>query len=207
MKGARPTIYLDNAATTKPDSDVIDELALREISAFGNPSSPHGLADFPKRFLAKAEENVREAVGDDEGEGRVIFTSGGTEANNLALLGLSPVYLEHPWFPSHNSGPPDYAYNIIASATEHSSVLEPLRHLHKIHPWIHVIEALPGRKGYLSVNDIMEHERAILDMYYIARSFTEIVSVMAVNNETGMMNDVEAIGEFCRENRLIFHTD
>lgn len=173
-------IYLDNAATT----EVLPEVFLGMIpfirGGFGNPDSPHALGRKSAYAIEKARESVSRFIGAN-GSGALIFTSGGTESNNMV-------------FGSASNSP--VAMNVITSATEHKSVLEPARSS-RVNS-VRIIK--PGSKGYISKDDIARIE---------IPAFT-IVSLMHMNNETGMMNDINAIGEYLKQFRdigVFFHVD
>ena len=134
---------------------------------FGNPESVHAAADKPSAAIKNAEEQVSEFLLHADHHGMVIFTSGGTESNNMAF-GLAG-----------NVDP--LCMNIITSATEHKSVLEPARSC--MRSKLRVLK--PGKKGYISADDISVNE---------IPAFT-LVSLMHMNNETGTVNDVYEIGE------------
>ena len=175
-------IYLDNAATTPVDGCVIDRMMPFMKEEFGNPDSTHDAASVPADAVRKAADQVSECLLHAGGHGRVIFTSGGTEANNMAfgLAGnLDPLCM-----------------NIITSATEHKSVLEPAKSC--VRSKLRILK--PGSKGYIAARDIDENE---------IPAFT-LVSLMHMNNETGTLNEINEIGQKLRQFKcmdVFFHVD
>mgnify|MGYP002621407765 CR=1 FL=1 len=137
---------------------------------FGNPESEHAAGDKPREAIRRATEHI-EWLLHSRGNGKVIFTSGGTESNNMAFRlvdGSRPLCM-----------------NIITSATEHKSVLEPAKATRNSK--LRLLR--PGRKGYISADDIKPEE---------IPAFT-LVSLMHMNNETGMINEVYKIGDRLRQ--------
>lgn len=163
-------IYLDNAATTQVDERVLKTMLPYFTEHFGNPESEHCAAAEPREAIKQATEKV-EWLLHSKGKGKVIFTSGGTESNNMAFRLAGG---EHP-----------LCINVISSETEHKSVLEPAKAAQRAR--LRLIK--PGRKGYVSVDDIDPNE---------IPAFT-LVSLMCVNNETGMINDTYQIGDRLRQ--------
>ncbi|WLV23795.1 cysteine desulfurase family protein [Aciduricibacillus chroicocephali] len=174
-------IYLDNSATTKPLQEVVDSFIQATNEFFANPSSLHQLGGQSEQLLDRARNQAAKLlhVSPDE----LIFTSGGTEGNNLAIKGAA---LEHKSRGSH----------IITTAIEHPSVIEAFQSLEKI----------GFKTTYLSVDesgriDLKELQQAI-------RKDTILLSVMHVNNEIGTVQDIEAIGRIAAEYpKLLFHVD
>lgn len=178
-------IYLDNAATTRMDARVLDAMLPYMLTEYGNPESVHAAAKAPKEAVLHAEKQVHEFL-HTGGKGKVIFTSGGTEANNMAF-GLSG------WVDP-------LCINIITSASEHKSVLEPAKTLQS--SAANTLTMLnPGKKGYISVKDFPQDELSM---------FT-LVSFMHMNNETGAVNDIYGIGRMLRQfgdkMNIFFHVD
>ena len=175
-------IYLDNAATTPMDEVVLSKMIPYFMEEYGNPESVHAAAAAPADAVVHAEEQVSEFLLHADHHGKVIFTSGGTESNNMAfgLAGnLDPLCM-----------------NIITSATEHKSVLEPAKACMRSR--MRVLK--PGRKGYISVDDLDDDQ---------VPAFT-VVSLMYMNNETGAINDVYKIGEKLerfKDMDVFFHVD
>lgn len=174
-------IYLDNAATTQVRQEVVDEMLPYFTEHFGNPESVHKAGSAPLEAIQKAEKQVHEFIHSD-GNGKIVFTSGGTESNNMVFNLCGPRRL--------------FAMNIITSATEHKSVLEPAKSCNGT--VIRLI--LPGRKGFVSLNDLSPNDIPAFSL----------VSLMHMNNETGMINDVYRIGSMLKEFSdmdVFFHVD
>ena len=172
-------IYLDNAATTKILPRVWNEMQPYYTRYYGNPDSPHEIGREAREAVELARKRVADLIGAKSGY--VIFTSGGTESNNMAFEMLN----EYP-----------IAMNVITSRTEHKSVLEPAR----LSRAISVKYLKPGRKGYISDDDLNPNE---------VPAYT-LVSLMYLNNETGMINGVYGIGKKLKEFRdmdVFFHVD
>ena len=175
-------IYLDYAATTPVDPRVAAEMQryLTVDALFANPSSPHALGRLAAKAIEKARAQAAELLEADSQE--IIWTSGATESNNLAIQGAA------------------YAMNhrgrhIITSLTEHSSVLEVCRHLEKV--GFEVTYLKPDSDGRITLADI---EKAL-------KKETILLSFMHVNNETGVCQDIEAIGKLARARAVLFHVD
>ena len=172
-------IYLDNSATTKVDSEVAKEVQKFFVDKYGNASSLHSVGCEAGEELKKARGKIAEFVGCSASE--IIFTSGGTESNNLALRGLAKVN-------------PDKKH-IITSVIEHPSILETCRDLEK--------------DGY-EVDYIGVNSEGIVDIKEIESKISEdtlVVSVMHVNNEIGTIQPVGEIGAICKKAKAYFHTD
>ena len=174
-------IYLDYQATTPVDKRVIDKMIPYFGEIYGNPHSRnHSFGWEAEQAVEVARENVAKIIGANPKE--IIFTSGATESNNLAIKGLADFY-------------GDKKNHIITCVTEHKCVLESCR--------------LLSEKGfevtYLQVNkdgliDIKDLESKIPDK-------TLLVSIMGVHNEIGVIQPLKEIGEICRKNSVFFHTD
>ena len=174
------TSYLDNAASTQPDPEVV--AAMREVleERWGNPSSAHEVGSRARIRLDESRSAIANLMGcrDDE----VYFTSGGTEADNWAILGTRDFL----------HGKKDH---FITVPTEHHAVYDAAK-------W------WEGRSGSVSWLPVDSEGR--IDPADVAKAITSrtaLVSVMHVNNELGTIQDVAAIGEICREREVIFHTD
>lgn len=170
-------IYLDNNATTRPTPEVVEAVVGILASGYGNPSSAHQRGVAAREFLETARRRVGSLVG--ASEERVVFTSGGTEANNLALNGLA----------GKNTG------RLVTTETEHSSILKKARALEEAGT---EIVYLPvdgsGRLNPDAMRDALEKP-------------ADLVSVHWVNNETGVEQPVGELGEICRGSGVIFHVD
>lgn len=176
-------IYLDYMATTPVDPRVAEVMArfLTRDGDFGNPASDtHVYGRRARAAVERAREQVAALIGADPRG--IIWTSGATEANNLAIKGGA-------WF--HR----DRGRHIVTSRTEHKAVVDPCRWLER-DGW-RVTWLTPGPDGRVAPADVA----AALE------SGTVLVSVMHVNNEIGVINDIDAIGALCREHGCLFHVD
>ncbi|NES88947.1 IscS subfamily cysteine desulfurase [Okeania sp. SIO2B9] len=174
-------IYLDCNATTPLDERVLKTMLPYFTEYFGNPASiTHQYGWEAEAAVKKAREILASAINATPEE--IVFTSGATEANNLAIKGVAEAYF--------NKGK-----HIITIATEHNAVLDPCVYL----------QNLGFEVTYLSVNT-----DGIIDLTSLItaiRPDTILVSVMAANNEIGVLQPLAKIGEICKENSVIFHTD
>jgi len=174
-------IYLDYQATTPCDPRVVEAMLPYFTEKFGNPHSRnHAYGWEAEAAVEKAREQVAAIIGADPKE--VIFTSGATESNNLALKGVAHFYREKK-------------DHIITVVTEHKCVLDSCRHLEQEG---FKVTYLPVKQNGLI--DLDELRAAITDR-------TVLVSVMAVNNEIGVIQPLAEIGKLCREKGVFFHTD
>jgi cysteine desulfurase len=174
MKSAKLPVYLDHASTTPVDERIAARMAeiLMSPTEFGNPASAsHDFGDAANGLVEEAREQVAAAVGSTARE--VIWTSGATEANNLALFGLAQYYRER-------------GRHIITSRTEHKAVLDACRELER-RGWM-VSYLNPDRDGLLDAEQIAGALRAD----------TVLVSIMHVNNELGVVQNIAAISAVCR---------
>lgn len=174
-------VYLDHAATTPVDPDVAEAMArvLREVP--GNPSSIYAEGRRARALVDRAREEVAAAIGADPTE--IVFTSGGTEADNLALRGVLKA--------RRSEGDA-----IVTSSIEHHAILDTAEDLER-HAHVTVTVVGVDRDGRVDPADI---GRAIGPR-------TVLVSVMHGNNEIGTIQPIEAIGAICRERGVTFHTD
>jgi cysteine desulfurase len=176
-------IYLDNAATTKPHPSVVEAVTRALVTDYGNPSSLHGKGVAAERLLTSARDAVARTLGVDPEA--IVFTSGGTEANNLAIHGaLARARGRH----------------VITTAIEHSSVRTPLQTLAE-QEWS-LSELSVDRNGRMSP----------LDLQKALRPDTTLVSVMAVNNELGTIQPIDELGRVVSNHnaaggRTLFHVD
>ena len=183
MKPAAFPVYLDHASTTPVDSRVAARMAeiLMSQTEFGNPASlSHEYGDAANALVEEAREQVAAAVGSSAGE--VIWTSGATEANNLALFGIAQYYRER-------------GRHIITVRTEHKAVLDACRELE--------------RRGW-TVTYLVPDGDGLLDPAQIAgalRRETVLVSIMHVNNEIGVVQNIGAISAVCRPHGAWLHVD
>jgi len=181
-------IYMDHAATTPCDPVVVDAMVPIMLNTFGNPGSRnHRFGWEAEAAVDEAREQVARILGADEKE--IIFTSGSTEANNLAIKGAAYMYEKAP----AGSGKP--RGHIVSCIIEHKAVLDPCKRLQKEGFEVTFIE--PPEDGVVTA----EHVKAAL------RPDTILVSIMWANNEIGTINEVEAIGKLCKEREVLFHTD
>lgn len=173
-------IYLDNASTTMLSPAVIKAMNDFRARNLGNASSVHKLGVEAAREVEKARDILARALNANDQE--IIFTSGGTEANNLALRGIAFAHKEK-------------GNHIIISGIEHSSVRETAYWLKS--QGFEISEIPVDRHGFCNLNAL---EKEI-------RRETILVSIMHANNEVGTIQDLEAISELCRKNEIFFHTD
>ena len=176
-------IYFDYAATTPVDKRVAEKMMnyLTFDGEFGNPASrSHLLGWMAEEAVEDARNEVADLIGADSRE--IVWTSGATESNNLAIKGLA-----------ENFSPADC--HIITSATEHKAVLDPIKYLQSLGYPVTVLE--PDSDGIVAAEQV----KAALT------SQTRLVSIMAVNNETGVLNPVADIGLLCQEHNICFHVD
>ena len=172
-------IYLDHGATSPARPEVIDLMTEVMRSQWGNPSSLHGWGERSTMAIERARLQVASLLNADP-EG-IIFTSGGTESDNMALMGIARQYQT----PQH----------MIISAVEHSAVRLPAEYLEQ-HGW--EITRLPvDRKGTVSPQDLARS----------LRPNTVLVSVITAQNEVGTIQPIEKLGQICRHANVWFHTD
>ena len=174
-------VYLDHAATTPDDPEVAELMAqvLRDVP--GNPSSIYAEGRRARALVDRARDEVAEAIGAEPAE--IVFTSGGTEADNLALRGVLKA----------REGEAD---GIVTTAIEHHAVLDTAHDL-EAHAQARVTVIAVDRDGRVSPDDV----RAALDLR------TAIVSVMHGNNEIGTLQPIAEIGAICRNRHVAFHSD
>jgi cysteine desulfurase len=173
-------IYLDHHSTTPLDARVLEAMMPYLTGRFGNAASQHAFGWEAEEAVNIARRQAAQAIGAQERE--IIFTSGATEANNLALKGVAGVYSVK-------------GKHIITSATEHSCVLGTCRRLEKEG---YRVTYLPvSRHGNV---DLSEIEKAIT-------AETILISVMLANNEIGTINDIKSIGEIARRRGILLHSD
>lgn len=174
-------IYLDNHATTPVDPKVVEAMLPYFSEYFGNPSSiTHHYGWEAEAGVKKAREIIAESINTSPEE--IIFTSGATEANNLAIKGIAESYF--------NQG-----RHIITVATEHHAVLDPCEYLEKLG---FEVTYLPVEKDGLVNLETLENT---------LREDTILVSIMAANNEIGVLQPLAEIGELCHRHSVLFHTD
>ncbi|MGZ4160934.1 MAG: cysteine desulfurase family protein [Neobacillus sp.] len=173
-------IYLDHAATTPMHPKVIEKMMEIMNSTFGNPSSIHSFGREARHQIDLARETLAKSIGAKETE--IIFTSGGTEADNMALFGVAESYQ-------------DNGKHIITTQVEHHAVLHACKKLEK----------MGFEVTYLPVD---ETGRISLAEFQAAlRKDTILVSIMYGNNEIGTLQPITEIGELLKNHQAIFHTD
>jgi len=176
-------IYLDYAATTPVDPEVADLMRFYMVEEFGNAGSrTHEYGTRAKKAVQKAREQIASIAGCQPDE--VVFTSGATESNNLAILGL------------RKHGEATGKKHIITSAIEHKAVLEPLEHLRDEYGF-EVDFIRPDLSGAIDAQQVKD----------LLREDTLMISVMHVNNETGIIQPIEEIAELLKGTDVFFHVD
>ncbi|MGZ4030835.1 MAG: cysteine desulfurase family protein, partial [Tumebacillaceae bacterium] len=175
-----PIIYLDNAATTSVSPQVKAAMEPYFADVYGNPSSVHQAGRTAKAAVEAAREKIASALHATAQE--IVFTSGGTEADNAAIIGIALAHKER-------------GKHIITSSMEHHAVLSTCAFLEEM--GYEVTYVNPGNDGIVSVEDV---ERAI-------RPDTILLSVMTVNNETGAIQPIRELGALTRTREIVFHTD
>lgn len=174
-------IYLDNAATTGVSPEVLGAMLPYMTEHYGNPGSIHAAGMTAAQAVVHAREQCAAAI--NASPEQIIFTSGGSEANNLAIIGLA----EH----LKKTG----KTHIITTAVEHPSVLNATKYL-----FHHGLEVT-----YCPVDSSGRIDFGVLE--YAIRPNTGLISVMAVNNEIGNYYDIAAIGDLCHDRDILFHSD
>ena len=174
-------IYLDYQATTPMDPRVLEAMMPYFTHQFGNPHSrSHSYGWEAEEGVEKARGQIAKLIGADDKE--VIFTSGATESNNLAIRGVAEFYK-------------DRKNHIVTTVTEHKCVLDTCRHLEQ--------------QGF-EVTYLPVQQNGLIDLDALRAAITDktvVVSVMAVNNEIGVIQPLAEIGKICREKGAFFHTD
>jgi cysteine desulfurase len=177
----KPPIYLDNHATTRMDPRVLDAMLPYFTEHFGNAASRnHAFGWEAEQAVEKGRKQIADLIGCNPRE--IIFTSGATESDNLAIKGVAEMYAEK-------------GNHIITAATEHKAVLDTCKKLEK-HGY---------RVTYLPVQG-----DGLIDLDMLRESITDktiLVSIMYANNEIGVIQPVQEIGKICRERGVLFHTD
>jgi len=179
--GIKLPIYMDNHATTPMDPRVLEEMLPYFMEKFGNAASRnHAFGWAAEEGVETARERIARLVGATSKE--IIFTSGATESDNLAIKGVAEMYREK-------------GNHIITAVTEHKAVLDTCKRLEK---YGYRVTYLPVQKNGLV--DLDELKNAMTDK-------TILVTIMAANNEIGVLQPWTDIGKLCRERGIIFHTD
>src|ERR1700733_9239307 len=174
-------IYLDNHATTRTDPRVFDAMKPYFLDIFGNAASRnHSFGWEAEEAVEKSRKQIADLIGATPKE--IIFTSGATESNNLAIKGIAEMYAER-------------GNHIITQAIEHKAVLDTCKRLEKNGVRV---TYLPVRQDGLI--DLDQLRAAITDK-------TILISIMYANNEIGVIQPVQEIGKLARERGVLFHTD
>ena len=173
-------VYLDNGASTKVDPKVVEEMLPFFSEKYGNASSLHGFGSEAKYVLEDARKRIAKTINAEPEE--IIFTSGGTESDNIALKGIA--------FANEDKG-----RHIITTKIEHPAVLNTCKTLEKYGFDV----TYTGVDG-MGLIDLKELESSITDK-------TVLVSIMHANNEIGVIQDIESIGEICKDKGVLFHSD
>ena len=177
-------IYLDNASTTQVDPRVLQAMMPYLTEEYGNPGTLYGLGRRAEKAVSKSRRRVADFIGAKPEQ--IIFTSGGSEANNLVFYGLEKSVFSEKRY-------------IIISEIEHDSLLKAAERASK-NCGLHTIYLATNNSGYIEPRLVEE----TLDKY---NGEVVLVSIMHTNNETGVSNDIEAIGRICRNHKVLFHTD
>lgn len=180
MKNMKP-IYLDYNATTPVDPEVLEAMLPYLKEHFGNPSSSHSYGKLTKEAVDKAREQVAELIGSELDE--IVFTSGGSESNNHAIIGTALA--------NRKKGK-----HIITSQIEHPSVLETLQYLQESFGF-KVTYTPVDKYGSVNPSDV---EKAITDQ-------TILITLMHANNELGTIGPIQEIGQIASERGVVFHSD
>src|SRR6202048_3844187 len=179
--GVKLPVYMDNHATTPMDARVLEEMLPFFMDKFGNAASRnHSFGWAGEEAIETSRERIAKLIGATPKE--IIFTSGATESDNLAIKGVAEMYREK-------------GNHIITAVTEHKAVLDTCKRLEK---YGYRVTYMPVQKdGLVDLDDL---RRAMDDK-------TILVTIMAANNEIGVLQPIAEIGKLCRERGVIFHTD
>lgn len=173
-------VYMDHSATTPMDPEIAHAMLKYMVEDFGNPSSIHAFGREARKAVEEARERIASAIGANPAE--IIFTSGGTEADNMAILGIATANCKK-------------GTHIITSAIEHHAVLDTCKHLEK--------------NGF-TVTYIPVDETGRVRVEDVARAITKntiLITIMHANNEVGTIQPIEEIGKLAREKGVYFHVD
>src|SRR3954449_857146 len=178
-RGVKLPIYMDNHATTPMDPRVLEEMLPYFVERFGNAASRnHEFGWVAEQAVEQSRERIAKLIGATSKE--IIFTSGATESNNLAIKGVAEMYKEK-------------GNHIITQVTEHKAVLDTCKRLEK---YGYRVTYLPvGADGLINIEDL---KRAIDEK-------TILVTIMVANNEIGVIQPVEEIGKIAKEKGILFH--
>lgn len=173
-------IYLDNAATTPMAPEVLEAMMPYLTEGYGNPGGVYGFATATKKAVNGARQIIADSLGAERSE--IYFTSGGTESDNWALVGVAEAYAEK-------------GKHIITTTIEHHAVLHTCKYLEK--------------RGF-EVTYVGVDEDGLIDMNKLRQAIrpdTILISVMFANNEVGTLQPIKEIGELAKERGVLFHTD
>ncbi|MFA5535614.1 MAG: cysteine desulfurase NifS [Bacillota bacterium] len=173
-------VYLDHSATTPISREVIEAMMMVLERDFGNPSSIHQFGREAKKAIEDSREKVAQLIGAMPSE--IFFTSGGTEADNLALLGAAKAYQKK-------------GNHIITSSIEHHAILDTAKQLEKL--GFEVTYLPVDEYGLVRVDELRKS----------LRDDTILISIMHANNEVGTIQPIEEIGKLAAEKKIIFHVD
>jgi len=178
--GKMKKIYMDHAASTPVDPEVMEAMKPYFSEKFGNPSSFHGFGREASEALEKSRKNIAGFLGVDTSE--IVFTSGGTESDNLAIKGVALANK-------------DKGKHVITSKIEHEAVLSTCKSLEKQGFQVTYLDV--DKQGLVDPENLRK----------VIRKDTILVSVMYANNEIGTIEPIDEIGKICREKKVYFHTD
>lgn len=174
-------IYLDNSSTTKPDQAVMESFIAVNEKYYANPASLHAMGREAETFLERSKLQILQIAGNEDGE--VVLTSGGTESNNLAIIGFAQAYQSR-------------GNHIITTSIEHPSVLNACRQLEKM--GFEVDYLMVDESGLISLKELQAK----------IRQETILVSIMHVNNEIGTIQPIRECAKIIKSgSRAIFHSD
>ncbi|KAF7701478.1 putative cysteine desulfurase, mitochondrial [Cucumispora dikerogammari] len=182
--------YLDSTSTTPLDPRCLDAMLPYLTHKYGNPASrthPHGWIS--EIAVNKSREQISDLVNCTPSE--IIYTSGATESNNLALAGVCEFFMNNKSDDNNSKN----KFHIITSQYEHKSVLDTCRHLEE--RGVEVTYLPITKDGTINPEEVKKH----------IKPNTKLVSIMALNNEIGTINPLKEIGLICKENKIYFHTD
>ena len=180
MSSSSKYIYFDHSATTPVLPEVVEKINQCLLASYGNPSEGHRLGKEARQLVERAQQQIASSLGANPSE--IIFTSGGTESNNLAIFGVAEAYRQQ-------------GNHIIASSIEHPAVTMPLKRLE--------------RKGY-RITFLPVDQYGMVDPEQVKDALTKdtiLVTIMHANNVFGTIQPISQIGELLRQQGIIFHTD
>jgi cysteine desulfurase len=181
MDGESMQLYLDYGATSPVRDEVLQEMLPYFSQIYGNPGSIHGMGQTASKGIQQARGRITHALGATSSR-EILFTSSGTEANNLAIIGVAHQYRSR-------------GNHLITTQIEHPSVLEACRYLEQT--GYHITYLPVDEYGQVSVTDVAQ----------AITSQTTLVSIMAANNEVGTIQPIAAIAQLLKTKDILFHTD